>query len=198
MTKAEETRLRILNVAFEHASEYGLESLTIGGLANLVGMSKSGLFSHFKSKDNLQISVLEYAGQIFSQRVVQPARCQTHNSVEEKLRVLLQHWLEWNQSLQGSCMFLNCWRELHPHTDDVQVALEGLTRHWLEYLYRQFKRGVEQGEFSSDLDCWQAVYRIYGIYLSSQFFASMAMEGGNRERFWAEVDVAFSSWLKSK
>ncbi len=217
--KALETRQRILTIAFEYASEHGLESLTIGELAKQVGMSKSGLFAHFQSKENLQISVLEYAGNAFTERVVQPVRRQKYTTVKAKLHALLRQWMAWNHSFQGSCMFLNAWRnsdhsqrENHAEShgvngaenqvgsnanealgDDIQVTLEGLTKHWLEYLNRQFQAGVIAGEFEPELDCWQTVYRLYGAYLSSQLFYSLKLETEDRQRFWMEVEGVFSS-----
>ena len=108
MSKGKVTRDNILSKAFELASENGLESLTIGELAKQCGMSKSGLFAHFNSKDNLQIAVLEYANLIFTQRVIAPAREQSSAlRQEQKIRTLLDNWLGWNHSFQGSCMFLD-------------------------------------------------------------------------------------------
>ncbi len=74
MSKRQITRDRILGSAFELASEDGLESLTIGSLAKASEMSKSGVFAHFNSRENLQIAVIEYAGERFVERVIQPVR----------------------------------------------------------------------------------------------------------------------------
>ncbi|WP_087021178.1 TetR/AcrR family transcriptional regulator [Thaumasiovibrio subtropicus] len=196
--KALETRQRILGIAFEHASEHGLESLTIGELAKLAGMSKSGLFSHFQSKENLQISVLEYAGNAFTERVVQPVRRKKYSTVREKLEALLTQWMAWNHAFQGSCMFLNAWRSGDAPEGDVQAALEGLTSHWLEYLNRQFEAGVASGEFLETLDCWQTVYRLYGSYLSSQLFYSLRLETESRDRFWREVEKVLDEVSRDK
>lgn len=84
MSKGQNTRHNILTYAFQMASEDGLESLTIGELAKKVGMSKSGLFAHFKSKDNLQVAVLEYANQVFVEKVLAPARLAAPENYETK------------------------------------------------------------------------------------------------------------------
>ncbi|HEX6240078.1 MAG TPA: TetR/AcrR family transcriptional regulator, partial [Polyangiales bacterium] len=73
MSKGEETRREILGSALALASEVGLEGLSIGLLAERVGMSKSGLFAHFSSKDRLQVAVLEEASQRFVTQVISPA-----------------------------------------------------------------------------------------------------------------------------
>jgi AcrR family transcriptional regulator len=102
MSKGRVTREHILSTAFELASKDGLDSLTIGLLAKASGMSKSGLFAHFNSKENLQVAVLEYAGDYFSLHVIQPARLAEPENIEKKLRLLLTNWLSWNQSFQGN------------------------------------------------------------------------------------------------
>ncbi len=109
MSKGRLTRETILQTAFEQASQQGLESLTIGSLASACEMSKSGLFAHFQSRDNLQIAVLEYAAEVFRLRVIQPVRQQEHQSQHDKLIALLRAWLAWNHCFAGRCMFLDAW-----------------------------------------------------------------------------------------
>ena len=111
MKKGKVTKELILQRAFQLASENGLESLTIGELAKQCGMSKSGLFAHFNSKLNLQLSVLEFANQVFAERVIAPARELGDSNIERKVRGLLDTWMTWNHSFQGSCMFLDAWND---------------------------------------------------------------------------------------
>lgn len=191
LSKKEATRHRILTVAFEFASRHGLESLTIGELAKLADMSKSGLFSHFQSKENLQIAVIEFSGQQFAERVIAPCREANHPTIEAKLRHLLDSWTNWNSAFQGQCLFLDAWREISPADDQVQHALKAITMRWLSYLHVQFEKGVENGEFRADIDCWQKVFEIYGIYLSSQLFRKLDLEDEQGQRFWHGVDQLF-------
>ena len=72
MTKGVDTKLNILEIGLDVASRLGLEAVTIGDLAKAAKMSKSGLFAHFQSKENLQIELLKYAGEMFSRIVVLP------------------------------------------------------------------------------------------------------------------------------
>nr|WP_086939988.1 TetR/AcrR family transcriptional regulator [Thaumasiovibrio occultus] len=198
LTKSQQTKLRILTAAFNVASELGLDSLTIGELAKQVGMSKSGLFAHFQSRENLQVAVIQYAGDVFMQRVIQPVRATTHPSVTDKIHRLLEHWLVWNPAIQGSCMFLEAWCSAETAASssvrsvEVQAALDTLTRQWLEYLRRQFVAAVDAGELAQSIDPWQAVYRIYGAYLSSQFLGSLGLETERKERFWQEIERIFA------
>ncbi|RWX55709.1 TetR/AcrR family transcriptional regulator [Photobacterium chitinilyticum] len=194
MSKGRITRDHILQTAFNLASKDGLDSLTIGQLAKASGMSKSGLFSHFNSKENLQIAVLEYTGEYFAHRVIQPARMAEPESIEKKLRLLLQNWLDWNQSFQGSCMFLDAWKDNSDTDNPVQLALLAITRRWLEYLCRQVEKAKQNGELKPELDTWQFVYRLYGVYLSSHLFRSLSLETDEHQRFWLGIEELMNEW----
>ncbi|MFM4701907.1 TetR/AcrR family transcriptional regulator [Aeromonas bivalvium] len=192
MSKGQLTREYILNQGFEQASIQGLESLTIGSLASACDMSKSGLFAHFHSRDNLQIAVLEHAAEVFRDRVIQPVRRQQHPSQGEKLTALLQAWLAWNQSFAGRCMFLDAWTSAQEGA--VQQAARQLVRFWLDYLARQVVQGQEQGEWRGDLDPWRAVYRLYGLYLGDQVFGALGLCQDPGQHFWPEVAALLASW----
>ena len=192
MSKGRLTRDNILQTAFEQASQQGLESLTIGSLACACEMSKSGLFAHFQSRDNLQIAVLEHAAEVFRERVIQPVRQQQHQSQREKLVALLQAWLAWNQCFAGRCMFLDAWTSAQE--GDVQQAARQLVRFWLDYLARQVVQGQAQGEWRQDLEPWRAVYRLYGLYLGDQVFNALDLCQDPARHFWPEVDDLLTSW----
>ncbi|OAN18259.1 transcriptional regulator [Photobacterium jeanii] len=194
MSKKKATREHILATAFDVASNSGLDSLTIGTLASVAGMSKSGLFAHFKSKENLQVAVVEFAGAQFVERVIQPARIAEPDNIEKKLRVLFQHWLAWNRSFQGSCMFIDAWKDKADNADLLQNELQALTKRWLEYLAKQIDKAKASGEFRQDIDTWQGVYRLYGIYLSSHLFLSLSLETDDHQRFWQGVEEVFTDW----
>ncbi|MDD1779836.1 TetR/AcrR family transcriptional regulator [Enterovibrio sp. ZSDZ35] len=191
MSKKKQTREQILTVAFDMASDEGLESLTIGELAKRVGMSKSGLFAHFNARSNLQAAVVWYAGERFAERVIAPVRETQHASLESKIRHLMDNWMSWNGSFQGSCMFLDAWREKSNNDDVMQQALEATTNKWLSYLHIQFEKGIEAGEFDPELDCWQLVYKLYGLYLSSHLFRKLDLETEHGQRFWLGIDDLF-------
>ena len=73
MSKGQDTRVNILSAGLEMASQYGLEDVTIGSLAKTMDMSKSGIFGHFQSKENLQILIIQYAVDQFKEEVLLPA-----------------------------------------------------------------------------------------------------------------------------
>ncbi len=195
MSKGRITRDNILATAFELASANGLESLTIGELAKQCGMSKSGLFAHFNAKENLQLAVLDYANQTFVARVIAPARELDDGNMQGKLRHILANWLNWNQSFQGSCMFLDAWREAGHSECALQRALKATIASWIEYLRIQIGKGVISGEFKRDLAIEQASYELYGLYLSAHLFYSLYGQERSEQHFWQGVDRLFASWL---
>jgi len=107
MRKGEQTRTLILNEAVALASQVGLEGLSIGSLAGRLDMSKSGLFAHFGSKEDLQVRTLRRAQELFLEQVVSPALKQAQGL--PRLRNLFSNWLAWlesNDDLPGGCLML--------------------------------------------------------------------------------------------
>ncbi|EGU44339.1 Transcriptional regulator [Vibrio ichthyoenteri ATCC 700023] len=194
MSKGRLTREVILATAFELASKNGLESLTIGELAKQCSMSKSGLFAHFNSKENLQIAVIEHANQVFIQRVIAPARSLGDDDITHKLKTLLGNWLGWNHSFQGSCMFLDAWKENSSANTPLQVVLKKTVAMWIGYLEIQVTKGIEQGQFRADLDAQQATFELYGLYLSAHLFYSIRGEQVSQGHFWLGIDRLICDW----
>src|SRR2546422_9839250 len=112
MRKGANTRNAILTHATGLASQVGLTGLTIGALADHLRLSKSGLFAHFRSKEALQIQVLEHAAASFVEAVVRPALQQPRG--EPRMRALFERWLEWEQAeaLPGGGVFVAAAREV--------------------------------------------------------------------------------------
>jgi len=106
LPKGDRTRARILDEAVELASVQGLGALTIGPLAERLGLSKSGLFAHFRSKEALQVETLERAAELFRAEVTEPIRAVADRA--DRLRVLFERWIAWleNSGLTGGCPIL--------------------------------------------------------------------------------------------
>ena len=196
MNKGKATKENILKTAFNVASQDGLESLTFGVLARHCGLSKSGLYAHFNSKENLQVMVVEYANLKFIERVLQPARDQFSNDLESKIRLLLENWLNWNHSFQGSCMFLDAWNDTAEEGCALQAALRKSIDTWLNYLEIQIKKGKENQEFVADLDTRQATFDLYGQYLSAHVFYSIKGQEESQRLFWQGIDILFTRWKR--
>src|SRR5262245_48580748 len=134
MTKGEDTRRSVLSAGLRMASRTGLDAVTIGELASDVGMSKSGLFAHFASKENLQIAILEEAQQRFVEYVIAPALKQARG--EPRVRALWENWLAWPQRdfQPGGCIFVQASVELDDKPGIVRDALVASQKDWLETL----------------------------------------------------------------
>lgn len=146
------TRQRILDRAVQLASTEGLDSLTIGTLASDLGLSKSGLFAHFKSKERLQLDVLDTAAADFATQVFYPALRQPRGLV--RLEAVFENWLGWIRSNHesGGCIFLAAAMEWDDRDGEVREALV----HWFTELEQGLVRAatlaVQTGELRADVD----------------------------------------------
>ena len=136
MGKGERTRATILTAAVETACLCGFEGLNLKPLADRVGMTKSGLYAHFGSKEALQVATLEHAAELFQTRIVAPAK--TEPAGLPRLERVFERWLEWPRiaGLPGNCPFFAGVVEF----DDG----EGPVRERLVRLFRDFREVVEQ------------------------------------------------------
>ncbi|HET7747338.1 MAG TPA: TetR/AcrR family transcriptional regulator [Vicinamibacteria bacterium] len=165
-SKGEHTRQSILKHALALSSQVGLGGLTIGHLAEQLGLSKSGLFAHFRSKEALQIQVLQYAAEQFVQRVVRPAL--TAPRGEPRVRAIFERWSEWgmHRPLPGGCVFVAAASELDDQPGPVRDQLVRTQREWLDFLATASRMGVEKGEFRAEADADQFAHDLYGIMLA--------------------------------
>lgn len=165
MSKGLITRAAILEQALSLASRIGLEGLSIGLLAEETGMSKSGLFAHFGSKEALQIAVLEEASRRFLALVIAPALAKPRG--EPQLRELFDRWLAWDResTFEGGCIFVTAAVELDDRPGPVRDRLVELQRTYLETLARTARAAVKEGHFRPDVDPEQLAFEMYGIAL---------------------------------
>lgn len=166
MSKGEQTRGRIVERAFKLASRDGLAGLSIGKLAGELGLSKSGLFAHFGSKEGLEVEVLKTAAERFTERVVRPA-LQAPRGVA-RLRRLFDNWLAWvsDPAQLGGCVFTAAAAELDdsegPQRDYLVEAQTAL----LATLSKGARLAVAEGELRQDLDCDQFAFEMLGVVMA--------------------------------
>lgn len=179
--KGELTRQAILESAATMASRIGLRGLTIGVLADELELSKSGLFAHFKSKEALQLQVLEFAIGRFVERVVKPALAAPRG--EKRVRALFEHWLEWPKSsgLAG-CMFVALSTELDDQPGPVRERLVQSQKDWLDVIANAVRTGVAEGDFRRDVDAEQFAHELYGIMLAGHHALRLLRARGAVER----------------
>jgi len=174
-TKAQSTRGAILDRAVDLASSEGLEGLTIGRLAQELSISKSGLFAHFGSKEELQLATIRAARAIFSQAVVVPAQAQPAGLA--RLRALLEGWLDYSRGREfpGGCFFSRATHEYAARPGLVRDALAEVDREWLALLATIIDETRELGELRADVDAEQLAFEL-DAYLDSANLRSLLDE----------------------
>jgi AcrR family transcriptional regulator len=180
VSKGEETRAAILDSAMALASQKGLEGLSIGVLARETGLSKSGLFAHFESKQNLQMEVLRTSVESFIAAVVAPALKKPRGV--PRIRGLFDHWLEWTEALPGGCFFVAAANELDDQPGPLRERLVSYQRDWLDTLRTAARIAVEERHFRSDLDTEQFAYDFYSILLAYHHFSRLVQDPEARAR----------------
>ena len=163
MEKGEQTKLKILDTGFGLASKIGLECLSIGMMASSVEMSKSGLFGHFKSKENLQLAVMEHAGQIFNQEVIVPA-LRTQAGIP-RIQKIMDKWVEWTINLSGGCIFVAAAAEYSDRPGKVRDSIRKQHDLWINCLNRVAHSAVKVRDFKKDTDCDLFAFQMYSLIL---------------------------------
>ena len=182
LSKGDRTRQSILEEALAQATKVGFEGLSLGDLAKDAGMSKSGLYAHFASKEDLQLQILKMAAERFIAAVIQPAWGKPKG--EARVRALFQLWFDWSRSsfLPGGCIFVAAANEMDDRPGPVRDHLVTEQRRWLATIGRAFFSGIEAGQFRPDLDCDQAAYEMEGIILAYHQFSRLLRSSESEER----------------
>ena len=164
-SKGERTRAAILDAALRIVSKAGLDGLTIGTLADVTGMSKSGLFAHFGSREELLLAVLAHGQAEFTEVVFQPAMQKPRGL--PRLRAMFTNWLDWTESaeLPGGCPMIGGASEFDDKPGPVREMLAGGQRAWIETLKRTVRQALEEGQVPADTDPEQIAFEMFGIAL---------------------------------
>ena len=162
--KGAATREAIIDRAYCIACSAGLDGLSIGPLAQAVGMSKSGVFAHFGSREGLQLAVLESAGQRFGRYVLTPALEAPRGL--PRLRTIVERWFDWvRHSNEGGCLYLAAVSEFDDRPGAIRDALLQLEARWRDALARAIELAIGSGELRADCDSRQLAFEIYGLAL---------------------------------
>ncbi len=162
--KGARTREAILQLAVAHACRVGLAGLTIGDLATAAGMSKSGMYAHFGSKEAMQIAVLDTAAQEFANGVVVPALAAARG--EPRVRALVENWLECGRTREpGGCVIVKASTELDEQPGPVRDHLRGLHESLDDAIARIVEGGAREGHFRADVDGRQFAFDLYAVML---------------------------------
>lgn len=160
------TRDKILRHGLNIVSTSGLSGITLGTLAEQVGMSKSGLFAHFGSKEDVQLEVLDRSAAVAAEHIVVPAMLAKEGL--PRLKALVQNWLGWwaKAELPGGCPATAGMFELDDVETRVRERLVLMEREWRLTLEQTTQRAIELGHLRKDLEVEQFVWELCGIYLS--------------------------------
>jgi AcrR family transcriptional regulator len=159
------TRATILDAALGLASHVGLEGLSIGALAEVTQMSKSGVFAHFGSREELQISVVREYHARFEDEVFHPALREPRGL--PRLRALFERWVKRvSVELDSGCIYISGAVEFDDRPGPVRDALVSMVRAWHEALERAIRVGIEAGHLKPDTDATQMLFELHGLILA--------------------------------
>lgn len=187
--KRASTRDLILDHAYALARKDGLEGLSIGTLAADVGMSKSGVFAHFGSREDLQLAVLDVGGQRFAAQVLLPALKQPRGL--PRLRAIVVNWLEWAHEHHSGCVLLSAVNEYDGRNGALHDKVVSQQADWRGGLQTAIAQAATEGHLRPDTDTAQLAFEIYALMLGLHHDAGLFGfdEAGQRavqafERLW--------------
>jgi AcrR family transcriptional regulator len=191
VSKGQLTRERILDQALVLASRRGLDGLTLGVLAESLGLSKSGLYAHFRSKEALVLAVLEHARARYREHVTPYLEGKAAGL--EHLRAYLTAWLDWLAlpSLPAGCPILGASFEVEDLDGPTRDAIVEVTRASRAHLAVLLRRATKTHELRSDLPIEQVLFEIRGITLAFHIESRLLREEHARRR----ADTAFETLL---
>lgn len=172
-SKGEISRATILHTAAKLVTAKGLHGLSIGDLAAAVGMSKSGLYAHFKAKEELELATIETAAAIFDQEVLQPAQSAAAGTA--RLKALANHFLSHleRKVFPGGCFFAAVAAELDTRPGAGRDRVRQVLEQWLSLLSRCIVDAQAAGELDPHADVAQAVFEIEAMLLAANFLFIM-------------------------
>lgn len=166
-TKGQVTKNHILREGLMLASIKGLVNISIGGLAAKAEMSRSGLFAHFLSKEQLQLEILNYANDLFHEVVINPCkRIASPTNQVEFLKEIMPSWYEKTEpSIPGGCIFLTATLEFDDRPGKVKELLLSQQTSLLDFLKSVYKNGVDCGEFKRSMADEDFAFVFYSFYM---------------------------------
>ena len=181
MHKGQQTRATILDAALTLASHMGLEGLSIGALAEVTGMSKSGVFAHFGSREELQISVIREYHTRFEDEVFYPAMHEPRGL--PRLRALFANWMKRTSvEIDSGCIYISGAVEFDDRAGPVRDALASSVMTWHAAMKRALTVAKEEGHLRSDVNEEQMLFEIHGLILALHYEARFLKNPGSIDR----------------
>jgi AcrR family transcriptional regulator len=192
--KGQQTRAAILDAALGLASHMGLEGLSIGALAEVTQMSKSGVFAHFGSREELQISVIREYHRRFEDEVFVPAMREPRGL--PRLRALFERWVRRvSVEIDSGCIYISGAVEFDDRPGPVRDALVAMVRTWQSALERAIGIAVEEGDLAAATDTAQMLFEIHGLILALHHDARFLRNPGVLDRARAGFERVIANHL---
>jgi len=189
-SKGAATREAIIDRAYEIARFSGVEGLSIGPLADAVGMSKSGVFAHFGSREDLQLAVIESAALRFGEAVFIPALSESRGL--PRLRALMHNWFEWVRRNSGGCVLLGSVTEYDDRPGPLRDQVLRNEQRWRDLLRRAIQLAIECGHLRAG-DTDQYAFELYALPLAVHHEAGLF----GYEQARRHGDAAVERWFAS-
>ena len=187
LQKGQQTKAAIVDAALSVATQVGLEGLSIGALAEATQMSKSGVFAHFGSREELQISVIREYHRRFEQEVFYPAMNQPRGL--PRLRAMFANWMQRTSiEIDSGCLYISGAVEFDDREGPVRDALVGSVMTWHAALRRAIQAARELGHLRADVGDDQMLFEIHGLILALHYEARFLKHPGAVARANAGFD----------
>jgi AcrR family transcriptional regulator len=187
LQKGRQTKAAIVDAALGFATQIGLEDLSIGALAEVTQMSKSGVFAHFGSREELQISVIREYHTRFEEEVFYPAIQEPRGL--PRLRALFHKWMKRTSiEIDSGCIYISGSMEFNDRPGPVRDALVGSIKTWLAAMRRAIESAKEEGHLRADADEHQLLFEIHGLILALHYEARFLKNPGSIARANAGFD----------
>ncbi|WP_051236199.1 TetR/AcrR family transcriptional regulator [Ottowia thiooxydans] len=181
LPKGQQTKAAIVDAALRMATQVGLEGLSIGTLAEAIGMSKSGVFAHFGSREELQISVVNEYYARFERDVFYPALQEPRGL--PRLRAMFANWMRHTGAeLDSGCIFISGAVEFDDRPGPVHDALAQSVGSWLDAMTRAVRQSREENHLSSEIDERQVTFEVHALILALHYEARFLHLPGAVER----------------
>jgi AcrR family transcriptional regulator len=176
LPKGQLTRMAIVDAALRLASQVGLEGLSIGAVAELMSMSKSGVFAHFGSREGLQQAVITAYHHQFEATVFQPAMQEPRGL--PRLQALMNRWLtQLDQEIDSGCIYISGATEFDDRSGPVRDTLTESVSIWLTALRRAVQQAIDAGHLRADTDPRQLAFQLHGLALALHFEGRFLRDG---------------------
>jgi AcrR family transcriptional regulator len=181
LQKGQQTKAAIVDAALGLATQIGLEGLSIGALAEVTQMSKSGVFAHFGSREELQISVIREYHTRFEDEVFYPAMHEPRGL--PRLRALFANWMKRTSvEIDSGCIYISGAVEFDDRAGPVRDALASSVMTWHAAMKRALTVAKEEGHLRSDVNEEQMLFEIHGLILALHYEARFLKNPGSIDR----------------